>query len=62
MAHGVYRTEDEWVQVSYGRRHWFEISRKIYEERGYQPIYELLPLENDSDAVKAKLERIAAGG
>ena len=61
MARGVYRTEDEWVQVVYGRRHWFEISRKKYEEKGYQPAYELLPLEYDSEAVKAKLQRIAAG-
>ena len=61
MAHGVYRTEDDWVQVSYGGKHWFEISRKRYEERGYQPAFELLPLEYESEAIESKLQENAEG-
>lgn len=61
MAHGVYRTDDNWVQVAYGGRHWFEISRKRYEEKGYQPAFELLPLERDAAAVKERLQRQAEG-
>jgi hypothetical protein len=58
MATGVYRTEDGWVQVAYGR-HWFEISRQRYEDQGYKPAFDLLPLEHDSEAVEVKHRRSA---
>ena len=59
MAHGVYRTEDDWVQVTYGGRHSFEISRKRYEEKGYQPPFDQLPLERGAEGAKQKLPRHA---
>jgi len=57
MARGLYRIDDNWVQVCYGSRHWYQISRKRYEEMGYQPAFELLPKEQDAAALEEKRRR-----
>ncbi len=58
MVMGIYRTDEDWVQVAYGR-HSFAISREVYERRGYQPSFEDLPLETDPAVLEMKIR--AAG-
>ena len=54
MPTGLYRTNDGWVQVAYGRKAIFPISRKRYEEQGYEPPFESLPSEHDAKAARGK--------
>ena len=55
MPIGVYRTSEGQVQVAYGRKHRFTISRKQYEDKGYEPAFDRLPFEHD---VRADEEQI----
>ena len=57
MAIGLYRTNDGFVQVAYGRKTTFPISRKRYEERGYQPPFESLPAEQGTESASEMIER-----
>lgn len=57
MATGLYRTNEGWVQVAYGARASFPISRKRYEEKGYEPPFESLPPEHDTAAIKENIRR-----
>lgn len=49
MATGLYRTNEGWVMVHYGKSN-FLVSRSLYEWNGYLPSYDQLPSE---DAYKA---------
>lgn len=60
MAKGLYRTTKaqggaEYVGMDYGGPWVDEISRALYEERGYQPAFDSLP-------AKEELEAEAQGG
>lgn len=57
MATGLYRTNDGCVQVAYGRKALFQISRKRYEEKGYLPSFDSLPLEHEAKAVKERFRQ-----
>ena len=46
MATGMFRTGDGWVRVDYDGNN-IPISRSKYEENGYKPSFDELPLEAD---------------
>ena len=60
MATGLFQTADGWAQVNYGA-HTAPIPRARYEESGYQPPFETLPLEADYRAAQRKAEDRANG-
>lgn len=57
MATGLNRTNDGCVQVAYGRKALFQISRKRYEEKGYQPSFDSLPSDHEAEAVKERFRQ-----
>jgi len=46
MATGMFRTRNGWVQVDYDGSN-IPIARSKYEENGYKPDFDNLPLEAD---------------
>jgi hypothetical protein len=46
MATGMYRTGHDWAQVDYDGSN-IPIPRSKYEENGYKPAFDELPLEED---------------
>jgi hypothetical protein len=46
MATGMFRTGDDWAQVDYDGSN-IPIPRSKYEENGYKPAFDELPLEED---------------
>jgi hypothetical protein len=46
LAKGMFRTEGGWVQVDYDGSN-IPITRSRYEENGYKPDFNTLPLEAD---------------
>lgn len=61
MATGLYRTNDGWVQVAYGDKTSFPISKKRYEQKGYQPAFDSLPSEHDPIAINEKIRQSYKG-
>jgi hypothetical protein len=53
MAKGIFRTPDGWAEVDYGA-HTISITRVRYEQLGYQPPFDALPLEIDYRAAQQK--------
>jgi hypothetical protein len=53
MATGIFRTSDGWAQVDYDGSN-IPISRSKYEENGYKPNFDELPLEADYWAAQEK--------
>lgn len=53
MARGVYRIDDEWVQVNYGK-HELPIMRERYETKSYQPPFDELPTEAEYRAARRR--------
>jgi len=49
MPAGMYRTEDEWVCVNYGA-HSIRVPRARYEENGYRPAFDELPVRSVGEA------------
>ena len=59
MARGLFRTSEGWVQVDYDGST-IPIKRSKYEENGYQPEFDKLPLEADFWAAQEKAKAAAA--
>jgi hypothetical protein len=55
MAKGIFRTADDWVQVDYGTNS-APIPRSKYEDKGYKPPFETLPLESEYYAAQKKTQ------
>ncbi len=54
MPKGEYRDSGGWVLVNYEGRFQMPMHRSDYEDRGYKPAFEALPLRNSSNAGKPK--------
>jgi hypothetical protein len=61
MASGMFRTSDGWVQVDYDGTD-IPIPRSKYEENGYKPDFDKLPLEADYWAAQEKAKSQHAKG
>jgi hypothetical protein len=61
MATGMFRTSDGWVQVDYDGSN-IPIPRSKYEENGYKPDFDKLPLEADYWAALEKAKSRNAKG
>jgi hypothetical protein len=55
MATGMFRTGDGWVRVDYDGNN-IPIPRSKYEENGYKPAFDKLPLEEDYWAAQEKVK------
>ena len=53
MARGIFRTDDDWVQVDYGK-HTAPVPRDRYEQNGYEPPFEKLPTEDAYRAAQGR--------
>ncbi len=49
MGRGLWR-DGHWVLVSYDNREFIAISRTLYGERGYQPLFDGLPTKEEYEA------------
>jgi hypothetical protein len=58
MATGMFRTDEVWVQVDYDGSN-IPVPRSKYEENGYKPDFDELPLEADYWAAQEKAQRAA---
>jgi hypothetical protein len=58
MATGMFRTDEGWVQVDYDGSN-IPVPRSKYEENGYKPDFDELPLEADYWAAQEKAQRAA---
>jgi hypothetical protein len=61
MPVGLFRSEDESVQVEYGTGGSIPIPRSKYEARGYKPDFDKLPSESEYWAAERKKDDDAKG-
>jgi hypothetical protein len=61
MATGLFRSADGWAQVDYDGSN-IPIPRSRYEQNGYKPDFDMLPLEADYWAAQEKAKGQDAKG
>ena len=58
MPRGLWR-DGHWVHVCYESRDSVPISRALYEQRGYRPVFDELPTRTDYEASLSRLQDAA---